>query len=206
MESDSGPVDRVRRAGALQLSITVCFPLMSEMELSLLRQRSLEALRQKARRGELFLGVAVGYVKVRHDRIAKDRTGTCRRRSGWCSGSSLRCRASGRCICGSVRKYLDAPLRNLPTHLFSSEDHAARPPKARSARSCRRLADDSLANAASWALSQFFSPQPRPRRLARRRRIPVDRDPRPRLPSANAKFVRESALGTRQANSEEPRR
>ena len=45
---------------------------MSEMELSLLRQRSLEALRQKARRGELFLGVAVGYVKVRHDRIAKD--------------------------------------------------------------------------------------------------------------------------------------
>ena len=42
------------------------------MELSLLRQRSLEALRQKACRGELFLGVAVGYVKVRHDRIAKD--------------------------------------------------------------------------------------------------------------------------------------
>ena len=45
---------------------------MSEMELSLLRQRSLEALRQKARRGELFLTVAVGYVKVRHDRIAMD--------------------------------------------------------------------------------------------------------------------------------------
>ena len=45
---------------------------MSEMELSLLRQRSLEALRQKARRGELFFSVAVGYVKVRRDRIAKD--------------------------------------------------------------------------------------------------------------------------------------
>ena len=45
---------------------------MSEMELSLLRQRALEALRQKARRGELFLSVAVGYVKVRRDRIAKD--------------------------------------------------------------------------------------------------------------------------------------
>src|SRR6478672_87 len=43
---------------------------MSEMELSILRQRSLEALRQKARRGELFLSVAVGYGKVRHDRIA----------------------------------------------------------------------------------------------------------------------------------------
>lgn len=45
---------------------------MSEMELSILRQRSFEALRQKARRGELFLTVAVGYVKVRHDRIARD--------------------------------------------------------------------------------------------------------------------------------------
>lgn len=45
---------------------------MSEMELSILRQRSLEALRQKARRGELFLNVAVGFVKVRHDRIALD--------------------------------------------------------------------------------------------------------------------------------------
>jgi excisionase family DNA binding protein len=45
---------------------------MSELELSMLRQRSVEALRQKARRGELFLNVAVGYVRVRHDRIAMD--------------------------------------------------------------------------------------------------------------------------------------
>jgi excisionase family DNA binding protein len=45
---------------------------MSEMELSMLRQRSVEALRQKARRGELFLNVPVGYVRVRHDRIAMD--------------------------------------------------------------------------------------------------------------------------------------
>jgi excisionase family DNA binding protein len=45
---------------------------MSEMELSVLRQRSLEALRQKAQRGELFLNVAIGYVKVGRDRIAKD--------------------------------------------------------------------------------------------------------------------------------------
>jgi DNA invertase Pin-like site-specific DNA recombinase len=45
---------------------------MSEMELSLFRQRSLEALKQKARRGELFLTVAVGYLKRSHDRIDKD--------------------------------------------------------------------------------------------------------------------------------------
>jgi len=45
---------------------------MSEMELSVLRQRSHEALRQKARRGELFMTVAVGYVRVGKDRIDKD--------------------------------------------------------------------------------------------------------------------------------------
>ena len=45
---------------------------MSEMELSLFRQRSLEALKQKARRGELFMTVAIGYLKTAHDRIEKD--------------------------------------------------------------------------------------------------------------------------------------
>jgi DNA invertase Pin-like site-specific DNA recombinase len=44
---------------------------MSEMELSVFRQRSIEAMKQKARRGELFLTVAVGYVKA-NDRIEKD--------------------------------------------------------------------------------------------------------------------------------------
>ena len=45
---------------------------MSEMELSVLRQRSHEALRQKARRGELFMTVATGYVRIGRDRIDKD--------------------------------------------------------------------------------------------------------------------------------------
>ena len=45
---------------------------MSEMELSVLRQRSLEALKQKAHQGELFMTVAIGYVRVGHDRIEKD--------------------------------------------------------------------------------------------------------------------------------------
>ena len=45
---------------------------MSETELSLLREHSLEALRQKAQRGELFFTVAVGYRKARHDRIEID--------------------------------------------------------------------------------------------------------------------------------------
>ncbi|MER9445758.1 recombinase family protein [Mesorhizobium sp. M0340] len=45
---------------------------MSELELSLFRQRSQEALKQKARRGALFLGVAAGYVKTGRERIEKD--------------------------------------------------------------------------------------------------------------------------------------
>jgi DNA invertase Pin-like site-specific DNA recombinase len=45
---------------------------MSELELSLFRQRSQEALRQKARRGALFLGLAAGYLKTGSDRIEKD--------------------------------------------------------------------------------------------------------------------------------------
>jgi DNA invertase Pin-like site-specific DNA recombinase len=42
---------------------------MSEMEVSIFRQRSIEAMKQKARRGELFLTVAVGYMKTGDDRI-----------------------------------------------------------------------------------------------------------------------------------------
>ncbi len=45
---------------------------MSEMELSTFRQRSIEAMRQKARRGELHLTVAVGYAKTDDNRIEKD--------------------------------------------------------------------------------------------------------------------------------------
>lgn len=45
---------------------------MSEMELSVLKARSLEALKQKARRGELFMTVAIGYVRVGRNAIEKD--------------------------------------------------------------------------------------------------------------------------------------
>jgi DNA invertase Pin-like site-specific DNA recombinase len=45
---------------------------MSEMELSMFRQRSIEARKQKARRGELFLTVAVGYMKTDDDRIERN--------------------------------------------------------------------------------------------------------------------------------------
>ena len=45
---------------------------LSEMELSLLRQRSVEALKLKAARGELHTTVAMGYVRGPGDRIEQD--------------------------------------------------------------------------------------------------------------------------------------
>jgi excisionase family DNA binding protein len=45
---------------------------LSEMELSTFRQRSQAALDQKAKRGELFMTVPVGYVRAPNDRIEKD--------------------------------------------------------------------------------------------------------------------------------------
>src|SRR5215470_6495634 len=45
---------------------------MSEMELSILRQRAGEARKQKARRGELLANVAIGYLKTYDNRLEKD--------------------------------------------------------------------------------------------------------------------------------------
>ena len=70
---------------------------MSELELSLLRARSVEALKQKARRGELFFTVAVGYVKAGRDKWIP--TCACARRLGWSSPALPRCKASAKCFC-----------------------------------------------------------------------------------------------------------
>src|SRR3984893_4930537 len=45
---------------------------MSELELSMFRQRSQEALKQKARRGAVVLGAPAGYGKVGRDRVEKN--------------------------------------------------------------------------------------------------------------------------------------
>jgi len=45
---------------------------ISEMEVATFRQRAQAALEQKAKRGELFRRVAVGYVRTDNDRIEKD--------------------------------------------------------------------------------------------------------------------------------------
>ena len=45
---------------------------ISEMELASFRQRAHEAIKQKAKRGELFMRVPIGYVRTLDDRIEKD--------------------------------------------------------------------------------------------------------------------------------------
>ena len=83
---------------------------MSEMELSLFRQRSLEALKQKARRGELFLTVAVGYLQgAPRPHREGSRTGACRRRSRSSSPSSPSCRRFGRFTSGCATERLPLP-------------------------------------------------------------------------------------------------
>ena len=71
MLSDLGPEASVGGAGSPQLSITDRSTLLNEYELDLLRQRSLAARREKARRGELIVAAPVGYVK-NGDRLEKD--------------------------------------------------------------------------------------------------------------------------------------
>ena len=72
MVSDSGLAGRVRRAGPLQLSITVRFPLMSEAELHIMRARLRGGLLNAARRGELKVPLPVGLVYDPLSQVAFD--------------------------------------------------------------------------------------------------------------------------------------
>ncbi len=80
-----------------RIMIDCCWGLkgsLNEYELDLLRQRSVGARHQKARRGKLLISAPVGYVKSEDNRLEKNRTGACRRQSRWCSGNlwnSARC-------------------------------------------------------------------------------------------------------------------
>ena len=62
----------------------------SELELSVFRQRSREALRLKAARGELQTTVAIGYQLGAGDRWNRIPTGASARRYPWCSANSPR--------------------------------------------------------------------------------------------------------------------
>ncbi|WP_271608660.1 recombinase family protein [Bradyrhizobium sp. CCBAU 21359] len=76
---------------------------MSEMERPIFRQRSLEALKQKARRGELFLNVAIGSQGLPRSDRERTLIGAFRGRSHSCSPSLPRCRHCARSTSGYGR-------------------------------------------------------------------------------------------------------
>ena len=57
---------------------------MSEFELNLLRQRSLEAIRQKAQRGELQFCLPIGFCWLQPARLKWIQIAECNKRSSWC--------------------------------------------------------------------------------------------------------------------------
>jgi len=61
---------------------------LNEYELDLLRQRSLAARYEKARRGELIVMAPVGYLKTDDQRLEKDPDQRVQGRSAWCLPSS----------------------------------------------------------------------------------------------------------------------
>ena len=87
---------------------------LNEYELDLLRQRSLEARRAMARRGELLVIAPVGYRKGDEHRLEKIQTDAYRRRSAWCSTSSSESARYDKRCCGSTSMDCSCqPLRRV---------------------------------------------------------------------------------------------
>ena len=77
---------------------------VSEMGGSVLRQRSHDARRQKAARGELFLNLPAGYVKAGRDAIAMEPDQRVRDAIRHVYANSPSCTAFAKCSCGSAMK------------------------------------------------------------------------------------------------------
>ena len=103
---------------------------LNEYQLDLLRQRSLAARYEKARRGELVVAAPVGFIKV-GDRLEQHPTGACRRRSASPSTRSRNSAACGRrcsgfwstsssCRPGSMPARSNGAARATPRYTSSS--------------------------------------------------------------------------------------
>lgn len=93
---------------------------LNEYELDLLRQRSVKARHQKARRGELLISAPVGYIKTDDQRLEKTRTGVCRKQFVWSSGSFENSERCVRRCCGSLSRACSC-RRTTPEESFSGD-------------------------------------------------------------------------------------
>ena len=98
---------------------------MSEFELNLLRQRSLEAIRQKARRGELQFRLPVGFRWTQNGKVEIDPDRRCRRLCVWYSQRWRSWEVPGKCCCGSAQR------RRACLHLLWRRPETASPGRCR---------------------------------------------------------------------------
>ena len=77
---------------------------LNEYELDLLRQRSLEARREKAKRGELVVAAPVGYLKTSDQCLQKDPDRRVQERRCWFFANFWRWERCGKRCCGFWRK------------------------------------------------------------------------------------------------------
>ena len=82
---------------------------MSEFELNLLRQRSVEAIRQKARRGELQYCLPVGYLWTVDGKIEIDPDQRVQQALGMTFSKMTELAAYARCCCGFGENALNCP-------------------------------------------------------------------------------------------------
>jgi DNA invertase Pin-like site-specific DNA recombinase len=84
---------------------------LNEYELELLRQRSVEARREKARRGELVIGVPAGFLKTEDQKIQKDPDGRVREAVALVFSKFFECGSGRQTLVWFCQHGLELPVR-----------------------------------------------------------------------------------------------
>jgi DNA invertase Pin-like site-specific DNA recombinase len=85
---------------------------LNEYELDLLRQRSVEARRAKAQRGELIVAAPVGYIKTGDQHLEKDPDRRVQQAIGWVFGKFLELGSVRQTLLWFLEHGLEMPVRN----------------------------------------------------------------------------------------------
>lgn len=99
---------------------------LNEYELDLLRQRSVEARHEKAKRGELLITAPVGYVKSQSSVSRRTQAAVSRNRSLWSSGSFVSLERCAKRCCGSWSTNYNCRRKRLEECFFGDDLHTGR--------------------------------------------------------------------------------